>query len=157
MCFRTSPHHLHCVKCVFQDVPSPFTLCEMCVSGRPLIIYTVLNVFQDVPSSFTLCEMCFRTSPHHLHCVKCVSGRPLIIYTVWNVFQDVPSSFTLCEMCFRTSPHLQPVWERYMGTLIACVLRMYPRSWRPFLFVVLLYMVQMKCVNNSEQCKCCAW
>ncbi|XP_076442471.1 acidic fibroblast growth factor intracellular-binding protein-like [Babylonia areolata] len=36
---------------------------------------------------------------------------------------------TALQMDFlRTSPHLQPVWERYMGTLIPCVIRMYPRS-----------------------------
>ncbi|XP_025104299.1 acidic fibroblast growth factor intracellular-binding protein-like isoform X2 [Pomacea canaliculata] len=30
--------------------------------------------------------------------------------------------------CFLRVSHLQTVWERYMGTLINCVLQMYPRS-----------------------------
>lgn len=76
-----------------------------------------LVVFQDIPSPqhYEICVVSL--CPPHLETVKFV------------LFQDIPSPWNWIFWCFRTSPHLQTVWERYMGTLIACVIRMYPRSW----------------------------
>ncbi|KAK7103523.1 acidic fibroblast growth factor intracellular-binding protein-like [Littorina saxatilis] len=47
---------------------------------------------------------------------------------VQKVMTAYKDSALQTEFLARTSPHLQTVWERYMGTLCACVVRMYPKQ-----------------------------
>ncbi|KAK7481158.1 hypothetical protein BaRGS_00027591 [Batillaria attramentaria] len=45
-----------------------------------------------------------------------------------NVLTAYKETALQMDLFTRISPHLQTVWERYMGTLVVCVLQMYPVS-----------------------------